>query len=117
MILGVVVVLVGLGVAYLGYQRFGPKEIESERISYDVVDDSSMSLKFTVTRQDPQRAAACIVRARSKDGSETGRREIYIEPTSSGTVEVNTLIRTSRPPAVADVYGCSFDVPTYLHAP
>ena len=115
--LGVVVVLVGLGVAYLGYQRFGPTEIESERISYDIVDDSSISLKFTVTRQDSQRAAACIVRARSKDGSETGRREIYIEPSPSGTVEVNTLIRTSRPPAVAEVYGCSLDLPDYLHAP
>lgn len=112
--LGVVVVLVGLGVAYVGYKEFGPKELEGNVISYEIVDDSSMTLRFTVTRKDPTRPVDCIVRARAKGGNEIGRREVYIAPSDSGTVDVNTTIRTSQPPAVGDVYGCSFDIPEYL---
>ncbi len=113
-LLGTAVVLAGIGVAYLGYERFGPKELEGEQISYDVVDDSTVNMAFAVTRKDPSRAVVCIIRARSKDGSETGRREVYVAPSSSGTVQVESTIRTSQPPAIADVYGCSFEVPGYL---
>lgn len=113
-LLGAAVVFAGIGVAYVGYERFGPKELEGEQISYDAIDDSTMNMTFAVTRKDPSRAVVCIIRARSKDGSETGRREVYIAPSNSGTVQVESTIRTSRPPAIADVYGCSFDVPGYL---
>lgn len=113
-LLGAAVILTGVGVAFLGYARFGPKDLEGEQISYDTVDDSTVNLTFAVTRKDPSEAVVCIIRARSKDGSETGRREVYVPPARSGTVQVESIIRTSRPPAVADVYGCSFDVPPYL---
>ena len=113
-LLSAAVVLAGIGIAYVGYERFGPKELEGEQISYDAIDDSTMNMTFAVTRKDPSRAVVCIIRARSKDGSETGRREVYIAPSNSGTVQVESTIRTSRPPAIADVYGCSFDVPGYL---
>ncbi len=113
-LVGVCVVAAGVAVAYLGYQRFGPKDITGEQVSYVVVDDSTLSIKFTVTRDDPSRAAVCIVRAKSKDGDEAGRREVYIAPSTSGTVVVESTLRTSKPPAVGDVYGCSFDVPGYL---
>ncbi|MBJ8343772.1 DUF4307 domain-containing protein [Antrihabitans sp. YC2-6] len=114
LVIGALVVLAGIGVAYMGYERFGPKEIEGEQISYAIVNDSTISIRFTVTRQQPDRAAVCILRARSKDASETGRREVYIEPSGSGTVEVNSELRTSQPPAVGEVYGCSFEIPPYL---
>ncbi|TSE01997.1 DUF4307 domain-containing protein [Skermania sp. ID1734] len=113
-LIGVGVVLAGVGVAYLGYLRFGPQDINGQQVSYDAVNDSTMTIKFTVTRKDPSRAADCIVVAKSKDGDEAGRREVYIAPSSSGTVVVETPIRTSKPPAAGDVYGCSFDVPGYL---
>ncbi|MGV8875117.1 MAG: DUF4307 domain-containing protein [Rhodococcus sp. (in: high G+C Gram-positive bacteria)] len=111
------VLLVGLGVAYYGYSKFSVKPIEGSQLSFDIVDDSTMSIRFSVTRQDPEQPAVCIVRARSRDGSETGRREVYIPPESaSGTVEMTTEVTTSSPPAVGDVYGCSLDVPEYLRA-
>ncbi|NMN96766.1 DUF4307 domain-containing protein [Antrihabitans stalactiti] len=114
--LGVVVVLIGIGIAYLGFLRFGPQELASEEISYDAVNSSTLSMKFTVTRKDPSRAVVCIIRARSQDGTETGRREVYVGPSENGTVEVNSTVRTSQPPAAGDVYGCSFDPPAYLKA-
>jgi hypothetical protein len=112
--LGAVVVLLGIGVAYLGYLRFGPQELASEEISYDAVDSSTLTMKFTVTRKDPSRAVVCIIRARSQDGTETGRREVLVGPSGDGTVEVNSEVRTSKPPAAGDVYGCSFNPPAYL---
>lgn len=113
-VIGALVVLAGLGVAYLGYQEFGPKELEGSIVSYEIVDDTTMTMRFTVTREDPSRPVDCIVRVRARGGNEVGRREVYVEPSHAGTVEVNTTIRSSAPPAVGDVYGCSFDVPKYL---
>ncbi|KAA0024338.1 DUF4307 domain-containing protein [Antrihabitans cavernicola] len=112
--LGIVVVIAGVGIAYVGYKEFGPKELEGTPVTYTIVDDTTVSLRFTVTRKDPSRPVDCIVRARAKGGNEVGRREVYVEPSPSGTVEVTTTIRTSAPPAIGDVYGCSFDVPKYL---
>jgi hypothetical protein len=59
----------------------------------------------------------CILRARSLDGSETGRREVLVPPSSQATVQVTALVKTSKPPAMGDVYGCGTDVPAYLRTP
>jgi Domain of unknown function (DUF4307) len=66
-----------------------------------------------VVRQEPQRPAVCIVRARSQDGDETGRKEVYVPP-GGDSVLASTLLRTSRRPVTGEVYGCSYDVPPYL---
>ncbi|WP_068280826.1 DUF4307 domain-containing protein [Aldersonia kunmingensis] len=113
-LLGVLVVALGIGIAYVGYREFGVKEIEGKQVSFEVVDDSTLTIKMGVTRQDPSRPAVCIVRARSRQGDETGRREVYVAPSDSGTVQFDVPIRTSRPPVIGEVYGCSFDVPAYL---
>ncbi|WP_280242614.1 DUF4307 domain-containing protein [Nocardia abscessus] len=114
--LGVVVVLAGLGVAYLGYQKYGPDDIEAEQLGYVVVDDSTMTIRLKVTRADPQRPVVCFVRAMARDGSELGRREVLVEPSGSGTVELSTVVRSSARPASGSVYACSDQVPGYLRA-
>jgi hypothetical protein len=73
-----------------------------------------VQVTVTVTRDDPSRPAVCIVRARSIDGSETGRREVLVGPSTQKTVQVTTVVKTSKPPVVGDVYGCGTDVPSYL---
>lgn len=108
------VAIAGVGVAVAAYNKFAVHEIDSTAISFDLVDESTLSIRFTVTRDDPSDAAVCIVRARSKDGSETGRREVLVPPAQDGTIELTAPIRTSRPPAMGDIYGCSLDVPEYL---
>ncbi|MCC3328989.1 DUF4307 domain-containing protein [Nocardia abscessus] len=114
--LGVVVVLAGLGIAYLGYQKYGPDDIEAEQLGYVVVDDSTMTIRLKVTRADPQRPVVCFVRAMARDGSELGRREVLVEPSGSGTVELTTVVRSSARPASGSVYACSDQVPGYLRA-
>jgi hypothetical protein len=91
------VVLAGLVVAVIGYRNLG----------------STPVLSLSVIRDDPSQPAACIVRARSRDGEETGRKEVYVPP-AAGPIVLTTIVRTSRPPVTADVYGCSLAVPPYL---
>lgn len=112
----VVVLIAGLGIAYIGYVKFSVKDIEGTALAFDLLDDSTVSIRFSVTRADPQDDAVCIVRARSRDGSETGRREVLVPGSDAREIEVKSEIRTSQPPAVGDIYGCSLKVPDYLRA-
>lgn len=114
--LGAVVLAAGLGVAYLGFQKYGPEDIDTEQLGYTVVDDSTISVHLKLTRKDPQQPVVCFVRAMARDGSELGRREVLIAPASSGTVELTTTVRASARPVSSSVYGCSEDVPKYLRA-
>jgi hypothetical protein len=97
--LAVLVVAAGLVVAVIGYQ---------------VIDNETVSVTISVTRSDPSRPVDCIVRVRAKDGSETGRREVLVPPSDQATVQVTTTVKSFRPPAMADIYGCGTDVPGYL---
>ncbi len=115
--LTVLVAALGVGVAAIGYQRLGSGEVQGELAGYRLIDDQTVEVTVSVTRDDPSKPVVCIVRARSKDGSETGRRELLIGPSSEATVQVSAEVKTSRPPVVGDVYGCGSDVPGYLVAP
>lgn len=115
-ILLVGVLLVGLAIAYIGYQRFAVADVEATALTFDLVDDSTVSITFSVARPDPEQDVVCIVRARSRDGSETGRRELLVPGSSEREITVTSIVRTSQPPAVGDVYGCSTNVPEYLRA-
>ena len=108
-----VAALAGLGVAVLGYRNLGPAPVRAEVTGYTVLAADAVQLRVVVSRDDPSRPAVCIVRARSRDGEETGRRELYVPP-ASGPLPLTTVVHTSRPPVTADVYGCSFQVPAYL---
>ena len=76
-----------------------------------------VEVTISVTRKDPAQQVVCIVRARSLDGGETGRRELLVPPSTQATVQVSAIVKSSKPPVVGDVYGCGTDVPTYLRAP
>ncbi len=106
--------LVGLGVAWVGYQNLSATPVSGDQLAFTLVDDSTVSIRFDVTRDDPSQPAVCILRARSRDGSETGRREVYVPPSTETVVTVTSTVRTSKPPVASDVYGCGLDVPAYL---
>jgi len=114
--LGALVVAAGIVVAVIGYQRLGSSEVEGKLGGYRLVDSETVSVTISVTRSDPARPAVCIVRARSIDGSETGRRELLIPPSDQATVQVTTTVKSSKPPVMGDIYGCGTDVPAYLVA-
>jgi hypothetical protein len=111
------IVIVGVGIALVAFARLGSGEVKGELAGYRLLDDRTVEVTVSVTRDDPSRPVVCIVRARSIDGSETGRREVLVGPSSQSTVQVSAPVTTSRPPAMGDVYGCGTDVPSYLRAP
>ena len=114
--LTVLILAAGVLVAFVAFGRLGSGDVEGDLGGYRLVDDETVSVTITVTRSDPSRPVVCIVRARSKDGSETGRREVLVPPSAQATVQVTTIVKTSRPPVIGDVYGCGTDVPPYLVA-
>jgi Domain of unknown function (DUF4307) len=114
--LTVLVLVAGVVIAVIASQRFGSGEVKGELGGYQIIDDETVSVTISVTRDDPSRPVVCIVRARSIDGSETGRREVLVPPSTQATVQVTTIVKASRPPVVGDVYGCGTDVPSYLVA-
>jgi hypothetical protein len=106
----------GVVIAVVGYQRLGRSEVQGTLGGYQLLDRETLAVTITVTRADPSRPAVCIVRARSIDGSETGRREVLVTPSTQASVQVTTTLKSSRPPVAGDVYGCGLDVPPYLVA-
>jgi len=114
---GVLALIVSVGIAVIAYQRFSSADVDGEIKAYQVVDDHTVSVTISVTRKDPSKPASCIVRARSHDGTETGRREILIPPSDAATVQVKTMVESYKRPFVGDIYGCGTDVPGYLVSP
>jgi hypothetical protein len=112
--LGVLAVAAGLVVAVVGYQRLGTSDVAGSLAGYQLIDNETASVTISVTRSDPSRPVDCIVRVRAKDGGETGRREVLVPPSEAATVQVTTTVKSSRPPMMADIYGCGTDVPGYL---
>lgn len=112
--LGVLATLVLLGVAVVAYQRFEGVDVEGKLAAYEVVDDQTVDVTISVTRKNPATPVVCIVRARSEDGSETGRREVLVGPADAPTIQVTTTVKSFRRPLVGDIYGCGTDVPGYL---
>jgi Domain of unknown function (DUF4307) len=115
--LAVLGVVAGSVVAIIGYQRLGRSDVVGTLAGYELIDQETVSVTISVTRSDPSRPVDCIVRVRAKDGSESGRREVLVPAASEPTVQVTTIVKSSQPPAMGDVYGCGNDVPGYLRAP
>lgn len=108
------VIAVALGLAVLVYQRFEGVAVEGSTAAFVVLDDETVSVTISVTRRDPAQPVVCIVRARSYDGAETGRREIVVGPSEAKTVQLTTTVKTYTRSVMGDVYGCGTSVPGYL---
>ncbi|MBW0273255.1 hypothetical protein ATM97_24540 [Nocardia sp. MH4] len=115
-VLGIGVLVAGVGVAFLGFQKYGPKAIETEQLGYVVVDDATLTVRMKVTRDDPRQPVVCFVRAMDRDSAEVGRREVLVPGSDSTSVQVTTTVRSSARPSAGDIYGCTDQVPGYLRA-
>jgi hypothetical protein len=115
--LTLLVLVAGIWIAVIAWQRLGTGDVKGELGGFQLIDDETVQVTITVTRDDPSRPVVCIVRARSIDGSETGRREVLVPPSTQDTVQVTSIVKASKKPVVGDIYGCGTDVPSYLVAP
>ncbi|HTM85303.1 MAG TPA: DUF4307 domain-containing protein [Mycobacterium sp.] len=113
----VLAIVAGTAIAIIGYQRFSRVDVAGKLVGYELLDDHTVAVTISVTRTDPSIPVDCIVRARAKDGSETGRRELLVPAAPDATVTVTTTVKSSQPPVMGDIYGCGTDVPAYLRSP
>ena len=113
-VLGVLATLALIGLAAAAYRHVEGADIEGTMTAYEVLDDQTVAVTISMNRKDPATPVVCIVRARSGDGAESGRREVLIGPASAHTVQVTTTVKSVRPPVVGDIYGCGTEVPAYL---
>lgn len=108
-----VAVLVGAVVAWVGFKNLGTKPVEAKQTAFEILDGRSVEVTFEVVRETPEQPVVCVVRARSDDGDEAGRREVLVPPGPS-TAYATTVVRTSKEPTTGEVFGCSYQVPAYL---
>lgn len=111
------VVVIGVAVAAIAFTRLGSSDVEGEMAGYKIIDPSTVGVTVSVTRDDPSLPVVCIVRTRSYEGDETGRREVLVPPADAATVQVTTTVKSNGPAVVGDVYGCGTEVPEYLVEP
>lgn len=112
-IVGAVALVVSGAIAWVGYVNLGSPPIDTQATGFTNLPDDRMRMTFDVTRDAPDRPAMCIVRVRVLDGSEGGRKEVYVPPGAS-TMTMTTVVASSGEPVTADVFGCSYQVPSYL---
>lgn len=116
------IVLVGGLVSVVAYRNLGATPIEAGQTAFDVISDDSVKITFQVVRDDPGRQAVCVIRARSVDGDEAGRKEVLIQSNNSSNsadqdrriTTGTTTLRTSKRAVTGEVFGCSYQVPEYL---
>jgi hypothetical protein len=112
--LGALVTAALVGGAVAAYQRFEGNDVEGKMAAYEVIDDQTVAVTISVTRKDPAMPVVCIVRARSRDGAEIGRREVLVEPAEVKTIQLTAEVKSYQRPLVGDIYGCGTAVPPYL---
>lgn len=109
-----VVVAAGVALAVLGFQKFGSPDVSGEGTGYFITGPNTVDVQFTVSRSDPALPVSCVIRARAKDGSEVGRREVLVEAGTAPRVGVRATVHTSARPVTGEVFGCGPTVPPYL---
>lgn len=100
--------------AFTLYRLNATPDISGEEIAMEVIDDQHATVMFTVTRDEPETPAYCIVRTQDQSKGEIGRREVYVPPSESVTVRVETTVVSATRAVTGDIYGCGADVPDYL---
>lgn len=98
---------------FVAYNNLGSQPITADQAAFRVLDDRSVLITIEVRRDEPQRPAACVVRARGGSGVEVGRGEVFIPP-ADGTKRYDSTLYTSERATTGEVYGCTYDVPEYL---
>jgi hypothetical protein len=105
-IAGLLVLAVSLLLAVRLYDRFGDPTYEPQIVGWRDVTPASMTIEFTVP-VPAGGSAECMVRARSYDGAEVGRRTVVVTaPAGSTTAEGRERVPTTALASHGDVLRC-----------
>ncbi|MCA2215622.1 DUF4307 domain-containing protein [Jidongwangia harbinensis] len=88
------------------YRQYGDPDYDAKIVGWSDVTPARMTIEFTV-RVPAGGSAVCVLRARTYDGAEVGRREVTVRPTGSATlVRAAESVPTTALAAVGDVVRC-----------
>ena len=106
LVLGAVVAVVSLGVAFLLYSRYGDADLRAGVRTFTVESDTLVRVQFDVVK-DPATAALCTVRARGADGGEVATALVRIEPSPQSRQVITRELATTARAVSGEVTGCS----------
>jgi hypothetical protein len=89
----------------VAFQRFGPGKVQGRLLSYEVVDDHTVVVRFEV-RSDPGTTATCLVRALARDMSEVASEEVRVGPSGEDRVVRTRTLTTSGRAVAAELVTC-----------
>lgn len=103
--------------AYIVAQLFrgSAADVTAQEAGGQVISDNRLSMNVDVTRDDPEKAAFCIVTALDYDKSEVGRREFVVPAGGERVSRYEVQIDTRKKGYAGTVYGCSTVLPKYLN--
>ena len=103
---GVLVLVVSVLLAVRLYDRFGDPDYQARIVGWTEVTDTSMKIGFTVRIPDGG-TAECVLRARSYNGAEVGRRTVEVTaPADSVTASAEEVVTTTARASHGDIVRC-----------
>ena len=88
------------------YRQYGDPRYDPQIVGWTDVTATQMTIRFTV-RVPSGHAASCLLRARSYDGVEVGRRTVRVAaPGNDTTIDASEIVPTTARAAVGDVVRC-----------
>jgi hypothetical protein len=105
-VFGVLVLAVSVLLAVRLYDRYGDPDYQPRIVGWSDVTPTAMTIRFTV-RVPAGGAADCVLRARSYDGAEVGRRTVTVTaPAGATTAEGREVVTTRALASHGDVVRC-----------
>lgn len=104
--LAVVVLAASVLLALRLYAQYGDPDYDAQIVGWSEVTPAGMTVEFTV-RVPAGGSAVCVVRARSYDGAEVGRRAVTVAaPPGATTIEGRERVTTTARASHGDVVRC-----------
>lgn len=100
-----------LAVGFLGWLTwvildYGDPAVTSDLVSFDVVDEHTVTATFTVVRRDAAVEASCLLRAQSPDHAVVGELNVAVGPDLPERSTLTETLRTERTATSVSVVGC-----------
>lgn len=88
------------------YRQYGDPTYDTQLIRYTQITDTGVTVDFAV-RIPAGGSATCVLRARSYDGGEVGRRTVTVTAVAGATrVVASEAVPTTSRPFIGEVVGC-----------
>jgi len=109
-VLGGLVALAMVGLAFLLYQRYGPSPVPFQVRTYEITGDREVRVSWEVS-VEPGSTALCLVRARDATGADAGSRVVRVGPASERALRPTYALATTSRPVLGEVVRCLVAAP------